>query len=100
MGTKLGLATTEPEPQPLRFHYTNWRGEAAIRCVTPVGLYFGTTDWYPGEPQWLMLAHDHDRDGVREFALLRCIFITEDEPAEKAAPLRGAAGDEVQPPST
>jgi hypothetical protein len=48
--------------------YTNWRGETAVRTITPKSIRFGATEWHP-EPQWLLLADDAEK-GEREFALL------------------------------
>lgn len=49
--------------------YTNHRGETAVRQIVPQYLWFGETQWHPGE-QWLLRAKDCDRDGAeRDFAL-------------------------------
>lgn len=50
------------------FVYTNHRGERAERHVTPVSIWFGSTEWHP-QPQWLLKGYDHDRMGARDFAL-------------------------------
>lgn len=52
----------------MRFNYVNYRGEVSQRTVTPVSYRFGVSQWYP-EPQWLMMALDHDKNQPREFAL-------------------------------
>ncbi len=61
--------------RPIRMTYTNYRGETAVRTVTPIQVDFGSTDWHP-EPQWLMSAYDHDKGAHREFALADCDFST------------------------
>lgn len=48
--------------------YTNYRGERALRTVTPWGVEWGTTDWHP-EPGWLLTCYDHDRAACRVYAL-------------------------------
>lgn len=52
---------------PLRFRYTNWRGEVAIRLVWPIEWKYGSTEWHP-ESQWLLRAFDLDKQEIREFA--------------------------------
>jgi len=51
-----------------RLVYTNWRGETSVRTITPIRVWFGSTDWHP-EPQWLLRAFDHDKNAERDFAL-------------------------------
>lgn len=53
---------------PVWLDYTNYRGERAVRCVTPKGLWFGTSDYHP-ERQWLLKVFDHDRQADREYAM-------------------------------
>lgn len=53
---------------PLVFGYTNWRGEHGTRRAIPIRVYHGSTEYHP-EPQWLMEAHDLDKDAVRIFAM-------------------------------
>lgn len=47
--------------------YTNWRGETAMRRILPKKLIFASTEWHPQE-QWLLVAHDLDKDAERTFA--------------------------------
>ena len=49
--------------------YTNWRGETAQRTITPISLWYGSTDWHP-EPQWLLRGWDHAKGADRDFALI------------------------------
>lgn len=59
----------EPRPTPpIRFLYRNHRGEIARRHVSPLSIRFGTAPNRP-EPQWLLDAHDLDRDALRSFTL-------------------------------
>lgn len=51
-----------------RFLYTNWRGEAAWRVVTPLRIEFCATKWHP-EPQWILHAIDNLKGEERSFAL-------------------------------
>ena len=48
--------------------YRNYRGELSERRIVPKSIRFGATEWHP-EPQWLLLAHDLDKQADREFAL-------------------------------
>lgn len=58
-----------PSPfAPLRFVYTNHRGETAERTVSPFSVWFGTTPEHP-TPQWFLIAFCHDRKADRSFAM-------------------------------
>lgn len=48
--------------------YTNHRGETSRRRIRPISLWYGTTEWH-SMPQWLLEAHDLDKDEHRTFAL-------------------------------
>ena len=48
--------------------YTNWRGERKLRRVLPLNFYHGSNEWHKDD-QWIMKAHDLDRDEEREFAM-------------------------------
>jgi hypothetical protein len=52
----------------LSFDYTNYKGEQSRRTVTPIAYRWGGSQWHP-EPQWLMMALDHDKAQTREFAM-------------------------------
>ena len=41
------------EATSVKICYTNYRGETAIREITPKTIHFGSTEWHP-EPQWLL----------------------------------------------
>lgn len=56
------------ESHPLSFRYTNYRGETAVRIVSPIRIIHGATPWHP-ETQWLLEAVCHDRREVRAFPL-------------------------------
>jgi oligoribonuclease NrnB/cAMP/cGMP phosphodiesterase (DHH superfamily) len=49
-------------------NYTNWRGETAVRRITPRRLFIGSTEYHP-QLQTLIEAFDHDRGADRIFAL-------------------------------
>lgn len=53
---------------PLRFTYTNYRGETAERQVIPREVFFGSTPAHP-EQQWFLRAYDLDRRAERSFAI-------------------------------
>lgn len=48
--------------------YTNYRGERAKRRILPLHMCYGENEWHKGE-QWLLTAHDLDRDVERVFAM-------------------------------
>lgn len=48
--------------------YTNWRGERSVRRVIPISIKFGSNEWHK-DAQWMMLAHDVDKDADRWFAM-------------------------------
>lgn len=48
--------------------YTNYRGETSRREIRPDKIWFGATEWHP-EPQWLLDAHDIEKDALRNFAM-------------------------------
>ncbi|WP_164209245.1 hypothetical protein, partial [Stenotrophomonas maltophilia] len=53
---------------PLAFIYTDHRSETDERHATPIGVRWGTSEWHR-DPQWLLLAFDHDRQAECEFAM-------------------------------
>ena len=53
---------------PVKICYRNHRGEVGLRLITPIEIWFGRTQWHEGN-QWLLKAHDHNKDAVRDFAL-------------------------------
>jgi hypothetical protein len=68
---------------PIKFQYTNYRGETAMRAVLLIRIEFGSTEWHP-EPQWLLHGVDVDKAMSRTFALRDCNF-TAGARAEDAA---------------
>lgn len=78
IATKLAKAT------PLRFRYRNWEGKVADRSVRPKRIFFGKSEWHP-DPQFMLLAHDLDRDAERCFALQDILEFLP-PPVEPAAP--------------
>ena len=51
----------------IKILYTNWRGETSVRRILPKELVFKSTEWHK-EEQWLLVAHDLDKDAERMFA--------------------------------
>ena len=56
------------EATSVKICYTNYRGETAIREITPKTIHFGSTEWHP-EPQWLLTAFDIEKKADRDFAI-------------------------------
>lgn len=56
------------DARPERVTYRNWRGEVAERVITPIRVWFGSTEWHP-EPQWFLRAMDEEKGAERDFAL-------------------------------
>jgi predicted DNA-binding transcriptional regulator YafY len=48
--------------------YRNYRGETAERSIIPIRIWFGSTEWHPGE-QWFLDAFDVNKNAVRSLAL-------------------------------
>lgn len=60
--------TIAETPPPLRFIYTNWRGERAEHVALPQHVAWGATEYHP-DPQWIMTAFDVERGAQRQFAM-------------------------------
>ncbi|QTA32355.1 hypothetical protein JHY03_25060 [Streptomyces sp. CA-256286] len=58
---------TKPE-EAVSILYVNYRGEKGWRRVRPLKIWFGSTEWHPGN-QWLMDAIDLEKGAERSFAL-------------------------------
>jgi len=54
----------------IQITYTNYKELTGIRIITPIKVWFGSTAWYP-EEQWLLTGFDHDKEALRDYALLR-----------------------------
>ena len=48
--------------------YQNYRGVTALRRIVPRKIWFGHTDWHPGE-QWILDAFDVEKRAERSFAM-------------------------------
>ena len=48
--------------------YTNWRGDRRMRTVRPLRIEWGSNKWHVA-PQWLLVAHDHEANSERTFAM-------------------------------
>ena len=57
----------------IRMIYTNYKAETDHRLISPVGLWFGSTDWHPN-PCWLFHAYDWQKMDWRDFELFQCDF--------------------------
>lgn len=55
-------------PMVVVIDYTNFRGERALRTITPADIDFFSNEWHP-EPQWLLIAFDHEKQADRTFAM-------------------------------
>lgn len=49
--------------------YHNHRGQTVERTILPLGLRYCSTEWHPGQPQWMMDAIDVHRGVERTFAV-------------------------------
>jgi|GEM_PF-6989585 len=71
-----GVVEHEIDPEVLHYldrktvviDYTNHRGERAERKVIPLSVWFGKTQ-YHRTAQWLLMAHDVEKRGRRDFAM-------------------------------
>lgn len=48
--------------------YTNWKGERSNRTILPIRIYWGSNEWHQ-EEQWLLEAHDLEKQEPRNFAM-------------------------------
>jgi hypothetical protein len=53
---------------PVKIFYTDWLGVTRDRELIPYGLWYGSTQWYPGK-QYLLRAMDCEDRQVKDFAL-------------------------------
>lgn len=51
----------------IRFEYKNYRGEVSNRTVIPQAICYKTSEYHG--LGWLLIAHDVDKNQVREFSL-------------------------------
>ena len=59
----------DPKPEMrVTIAYRNHRGVVEQREITPLRLYWGSTQWHP-EPQYLLHAYCHARREERAFAM-------------------------------
>lgn len=52
----------------IEFDYVNWKGEKGHRRALIKGFYYGATEYHK-EEQWLLEAHDLDKNEDRIFAM-------------------------------
>jgi hypothetical protein len=99
-GFRPTLDNGTPDVGPaVRVRYTNWRGETADRAISPVKVWFGTTEFHPSEA-WLLHCYDHGKTDWRDYALADCDFragtAERDALAERVAALEAARKRAVQ----
>src|SRR5262245_42314613 len=70
---ELNASITLPD-RMIEFDYINHEEKQSQRHITIYSIRFGTSEWYP-EPQWLILAWDHDKEDWREFAVNKMFYI-------------------------
>lgn len=58
----------QPQGQPFKVKYTNYRGETAVRTIMPIRAYWGSNEYHQQE-QWLLEVWDVERQAVRVYAL-------------------------------
>ena len=54
----------------IKITYTNHKNETAERLVLPINIWYGTSEWHPGQ-QWFMKAKEVGRKVERDFAMVR-----------------------------
>ncbi|HOV76133.1 MAG TPA: hypothetical protein PK967_19430 [Candidatus Hydrogenedentes bacterium] len=54
--------------QSISIVYTNYKGRTSVRHIVPKEIVFGKNEWHP-EEQWLLVAHDIDKNADRTFAV-------------------------------
>lgn len=54
--------------QVVTIRYKNYRGEISTRRIVPKKIWFGSNEYHP-EEQWLLDAHDLEKDAERSFAI-------------------------------
>ena len=52
----------------VQFKYCNYKGDLRIRKVIPAEIWFGTTEYHPGE-QWFLKAFDVEKEDYRDFSM-------------------------------
>ncbi len=64
------------EKRIVKMVYTNYKGETEVRKIVPKELKFGSTQYHLQE-QWLLVAHDVDKDAERTFAMkdVKCWWV-------------------------
>jgi hypothetical protein len=61
------MSTIENE-SPVKVLYKNWRDEIAWRQIIPQEIYFGSTDYHPGD-QWLLKVWDCEKNAERIYSM-------------------------------
>lgn len=55
-------------PKRMRCTYTNYKGEVAVRTITVLGIWYGSTDWHKDE-QFFIGGRDEETGLYRDFAM-------------------------------
>lgn len=58
----------------IKFTYTNWRGETAVRTVLPLAIEFGETPEHP-EQCWMLRSFCQDRKSHRNFMMSKMLNV-------------------------
>jgi predicted DNA-binding transcriptional regulator YafY len=66
------VSVNAPTSVLVSIDYVNYRGERAWRTITPLRLYYGSTEHHP-TAQWLLEAFDHGKGAVRTFAMVEML---------------------------
>lgn len=61
-----------PGPQ-MKVLYTNHRMETQVRPISPVRVWYGSTEYHK-DPGWMLTCYDYDKEEVRDYALKDCNF--------------------------
>lgn len=83
------------EDRALTVGYRNYQGTLAVRRITPLGLWRGTSPFHKEDgAQWFLRAYDYDRKGARDFALKDFISTPASSPKRCGLLRRGSQGNE------
>lgn len=62
----------------MKFYYTNWKGQQALRSVQDPNLWYGESKYHKGE-QWFIHAYDVEREDFRDFAVADILAFVENK---------------------
>jgi predicted DNA-binding transcriptional regulator YafY len=84
-------------PKFVTIDYTNWRGERGFRYVRPLRMEWGSNEWHR-TPQWLLVAHDAERNAERTFAFDNIHSWVQDPEEPDALDMADIPGDLARAP--